>query len=251
MKEIYQILSNDQNQESRLSQIANNLANVNTIGFKRDEAVFSQYLDSSLKQLQGAGQTAAPNPADSVWPSQLTGYTNFQQGSFQPTGQKLDVAIDGDGFFKVRTAQGDFYTRAGSFQLNVKNELVTQTGNRVLSTKDNPIVVNPAIGTPEITTTGDIKLNQAVVGRLAVVKFQNTRQLEKVGDGLFRAPDGVTAQPVAKPLLRPEVLESSNVNVIDEMVRMIDADRSSTVGQKVVQTIDDLVSQLIQSARSG
>lgn len=248
MKEIYQLLSNAMNQEMRLSQIANNLANVSSPGFKRDDSDFENVLNATQ-----AGQSAlgAANAADVGWSSVVNAYTDFNQGELKPTGNTLDVAIDGDGFFTVQKDNNTYYTRAGNFKLNTQHELTTPSGFNVLDTSGRPIVLDPNRGTPTITPDGTILQKGTTVGRISVVAFDEPKKLTKFGQGgLFSAPNGLQPKPVLKPHVCQEMLENSNVNVIDEMVRMIQTERSYQVQQKIIQNLDDLTQRNLESARS-
>lgn len=248
MKEIYQVLAGALGQETRLTQIANNLANVNTPGFKREGALFVNYLETAMAGPAGELENPAERALEPCWGALGSTYVDYKNGTFQPTQQPLDLAIEGEGFFMVEGPQGTAYTRAGNFRLNPQNELVTADGRRVLSAQGTPITLNLAGGKPEITSDGSIRVGRTVAGQLGVVRFADNRQLEKLGEGLFAAPVGVAAQPVAQPNVRQGWLESSNVNSINEMVAMIQAERAFNVDQKAMQTIDEITGRRIEAA---
>ena len=258
MKEIYQVLAAEMNQELRLTQIANNLANVNTVGFKKDDTLFQSILVSALNKT-GAGQdpAAAGGAANSAaeawpamtWPALAQSFVNYQEGILQPTGEKLDVAIEGEGFFQIQGDGETLYTRAGNFRLNDNSELVTPSGLRVLSPVGSPITLNLTDGPPQINAEGEIKVKGSTVDRLGVVRFADPQRLEKHGEGLFRALQGAGAESMDRPGLRQGMIEGSNVNVIGEMVRMIETQRATAVQQKVIQTLDDLTARRIEAAR--
>ena len=258
MKEIYQLVSGALSQEMRLTQIANNLANVNTPGFKKDGSVFQDFLQASINARQG-GQagvqsnslaTQSVNSAGAGLPFFGATYTDFRSGALQPSGQPLDLAIEGDGFFMIegpnKTTQ---YSRAGNFRISDQGELVTVDGRRVLSTNNTPIAMDMKNGKPEITSDGQIKVKGSVLAQIGVVNFPDNQKLVKIGSSLFEAPQGVTPQPMAQPGLRQGWLEGSNVNSIDEMVRMIETQRNYGVDNRVIQVFDELAQKRIEAAK--
>jgi flagellar basal-body rod protein FlgF len=256
MKEIYRVLTAVMGLEKRLDQIANNLSNINTPGFKMDGAAFVDYLKTaSLGQTGQRPETPAVSPENSAtagWPILAQAYVDLSQGPIERTGRDLDVAIEGEGFFVVQIGEGQepCYTRAGNFAVGPDGELLTADGRPVLDAGGGPIRLGPARGRIEIAEDGTIRAGDAIAGKLGVVRFEDPTKLERYGYGLFRAPQGMDSQPVETPRLRQGALEGSNVNVIDEMVRMIQTQRTHQVQQKIIQTIDELTSRRIESANS-
>lgn len=254
MKEIYQVLAGAMATERQLDQIANNLANVNTTGYKQDRAVFTDYLAQELKnQSAGTADGQAPeaaNPALPTFPVFSNGYLDTTQGSFELTGQPLDLAIGGDGYFQVKPEGSDetFYTRAGNFVVSAKGELVTVDGQRVLDASGNPIQLNLNGQEPEVMADGSIQIGNTQVAKLGLVRFDQDWRLEKYGQNLLRAPAGLTPQAVDNPALRSGALENSNVNAIVEMTRMIEAQRAYQSQMKAMQSIDELSSSRIEAA---
>ena len=254
MKEIYQVLTGAMGQETRMAQIANNLANVNTTGFKRDGAVFLDEL--RIRMEDGATGTpidpAAPEPArTAVAAAGLPrGYIDFSDGPIRQTGRELDVAIAGEGFFMVEGPDGAHrYTRAGAFVLNAEGELTTPDGRQVLDAGGQPIAVQVEAGPVRIAPDGRVMAGEAEQGRLGVARFDEPWRLAKHGEGLLAAPDGMAPEPVAEPALRPGALEGSNVNPIEEMVRMIQTQRIYETQQRLVRTIDELAQRRIEAAQ--
>ncbi len=253
MKEVYQVLTAAMGQEMRMTQIANNLANVNTTGFKRDGSVFFDELHASLSAQASADPAADPaDPvkiADRTWPSLPRTYTDFSTGPLRETGRDLDVAIAGDGFFQVQGPGGATgYTRAGALALNAEGELTTPDGRRLLDQGGQPIAVDAEGGPLRITPDGRIFAGNDEQGRLGVVRFTEPGLLIKHGEGLLLAPAGVEPEPVEAPTLRPGALEGSNVNPIEEMVRMIQAQRIYETQQKMVRTLDELTQKRIEAS---
>jgi len=243
-------------QQTRMAVVSNNLANVNTTGFKQGRAVFEDLLYQNIRQ--SGGQSSQ----DTMLPSGLSLGTGvrvvateklFTQGSVLQTGNAMDVAISGRGFFQILKPDGDLaYTRDGTFQINDQGEMVTSSG----------YVVQPGIAIPDaaqsITIGADgtvsVKLpGQAVptqVGTLETVDFINPVGLQPVGENLYieTAASG-TAQPGTPGLnglgsLVQGSLEGSNVNVVSELVNMIETQRAYEMNSKAITTNDQMMQYL-------
>ena len=208
----------------QLDVVSNNLANTATPGFKVEH-----YYPGLIKDDTNTEEGSTPNLS----------YTrvDYSQGIMQITGNALDVAIRGDGFFTVQTKEGLAYTRKGNFTINKNNKLVTQSGEFVLGDK-GPITVGG--GNIEIDNAGRVAVNGAEVGNLKIVKFDNMQALTRAKDGLFTDSGAAKVKKMDNPEIRPLHLEMSNANVIKEMVDMIDIQRSFESYQKAIQTIADL-----------
>ncbi len=200
-------------QERKLDASANNLANVDTTGFKKDVISFDRMFKAQLN-------------------------TDFAQGSIRNTGSPLDLAIAGKGFFKVQTSSGINYTRDGNFTLNSNKILVDQRGNPVLG-KNGAITIDG--NQVDINEKGEIYVDGNLVDSLDIVDFSNLRKLEKKGHNDFvykgnpsdeKAPDRIC--------IKQRALESSNVNTVDEMVNMIDHNRMYEIFQKMILTFDEV-----------
>ncbi|HOE98011.1 MAG TPA: flagellar basal-body rod protein FlgF [Candidatus Sumerlaeota bacterium] len=252
MKEIHLTIAAATGQERALDRIANNLANVSTPGFKKDRAVFLNYLAGGALQAGLTAPSGGADPAKSAaaWPTAGTAFTDLSAGPIQHTQQPLDLAIEGDGYFMVEVEgqQAPRYTRAGNFRLNAAGELTTAAGRRILGDSGEPITIDPGLGAPEITETGEIFVGGQQVGRLGMVSFSDPSVLRKWGEGLLMAPPGVEPGE-STGRIRQGYLEGSNVNPIEEMVRMIQAQRIYETQQKALQTADELTEQRIRAAR--
>ncbi|MGO9534940.1 MAG: flagellar hook-basal body protein [Syntrophobacteraceae bacterium] len=206
-------------EQKRLDIIANNIANSNSPGYKKDSIQFSDVL----------GEVS---------------YTSMAQGPIRETGQNLDVALSGDGFLSVQADQGTLYTRAGNLTLNSAKQLVTQDGWPVLS-KNLPITVeNPA--TIRITEDGQLFDGDNLLGNLDIVQFAPGVRLQKAQNGYFE-PQTAGAQPVPATncTVRQGSLEGPNFNPVEEMSRMVQTMRNFETYQKTFQSTANLDSQLI------
>lgn len=171
--------------------------------------------------------------------------TNFTQGSLEATGNNLDFAIQGDGFFKVTNLAGDiFYTRNGNFTLNNNGEIVTSEGHFLLSEAGGSILVDGLDF--QVTDNGGILVNNQIVDQIDLVDIVNERMLRKQGESYYRIAQGeeVETRPFTGEILQG-YLEGSNVNVIKEMVEMITAYRNYESNQKVVKAYDELLQRAV------
>ena len=243
-------------QQTRMAVVSNNLANVNTTGFKQGRAVFEDLLYQNVRQ--SGGQSSQ----DTILPSGMNLGTGvrivateklFTQGSVLQTGNALDVAINGRGFFQVLKPDGDLaYTRDGTFQLNDQGELVTSSGYTIqpgitIPDSAQSITVG-ADGTVSVKLPGQTV--PAQVGTLETVDFINPVGLQPVGENLFveTAASG-TAQGGTPGLnglgsLIQGALEGSNVNVVHELVDMIETQRAYEMNSKAISTSDQMLQYL-------
>ena len=215
---------------------ANNMANVNTTGFKKD-GVFSRLLRANEKILK-------MNSSDFVRLEIVDETrTDHSQGSYHTTGNPYDLAIEGEGFFSVQTPQGVMYTRNGSFMINQDNQLVTSNGYPVLGINGPVTIIGNDVF---IGDDGSVNVDGAVVDVLAIVDFPKPYHLAKFGDGLFsgEAASAVN-QTTDRFRLRQGVLEESNVEIIDEMVTMIQTTREFDAGQKAIQVQDSTLDRAV------
>jgi flagellar basal-body rod protein FlgF/flagellar basal-body rod protein FlgG len=208
-----------------LDTIANNLANASTTGYRSEQNMFSAILTGA----RGASGTALNQAINSY--GILGGSTlDFSEGSLQSTGNDLDMAVEGKGFFVVQTANGPMYTRDGSFQTATNGQLVTAAGDAVLGDRG---VLNLPPGPISIAADGTISSNNAVVGRLKIVEFPPATQITSAGGTYYSAPAN-TAVAATASTVRQGVLESSNVNPIQGMVELITAQRSAETMQRAL-----------------
>lgn len=230
-------------QAHALDTAAHNIANLNTHGFKADRAHFSafpQVLLGRTNELNagtlGQFQQRAPDIN--------TAYTDWREGVLESTGNTLDVAIRGPGFFIVEEPDGSrSYTRNGAFTVNGQRELVTQEGLRVLSPGGQPVLI-PGDGPIVIGSDGNVQVNGVPAGQLGIVNFTDLTALEKLGTHRWRDPGAAGAVPAAgNTLVEQGRLERSNVPVVTAITELTTILRSFEAGQKVVSLVDDTLRQ--------
>ncbi len=230
-------------QSERLKVVANNLANVDSSGFKRDVAVFqARYSEADQRGLDQPGSGTLNDLSGGVL---LSGtMTDFSPGTLKNTGRETDLAIDGDGFFVVRRDGKDFLTRAGNFSIGPNGALVTQSGEPVMAADGGPIVIDPEAGPWTFSPDGSLQQAGTVVP-LAIVRPQHVSDLAKAGDNLF--------MPLAKPQPVPPTerhvaagfLEGSGVRPTLEMMELIEASRAFEANTTMIKTQDTMLGTLI------
>jgi flagellar basal-body rod protein FlgF/flagellar basal-body rod protein FlgG len=215
--------------QRELDVVANNVANLNTSGYKSDNSVFQEY----LMPIAQANQFLAPDRQLSFVQDRAT-WHDLGQGPLQQTGNPLDVAIEGDAFLVVQTPGGERYTRNGALQINAAGELVTSDGFR-LAGENGPIVLQPNDQNVTIAQDGTITVREganatidAVRGKLRLVSFAQPQRLQKDGTSTFLAPPGVQPAPATSSRVVQGAIEKSNVRSVAEMSRLIEITRSYT-----------------------
>jgi flagellar basal-body rod protein FlgF len=229
-----------------LDVIANNLANVNTAGFKAESAVFHEY----LMPIASAGDFGGGDRVLRYVHDRAT-WHDHSQGSTQTTGNPLDVAIDGAGFLVVQTPRGERYTRNGALQVNSQGQLVTSEGYLVQG-DNGPIVLQQLDREISISPDGRVTVmegnsrQESLRGKLRVVGFARPGQLEKDGSSTFSAPAGQAPQALANPRLMQGAIEKSNVKSVVEMTRMVEITRTYTQIASILQQQSDMRKSAIQ-----
>jgi flagellar basal-body rod protein FlgF len=246
---IYPILSGALAHERRMQVFANNMANVNTAGFKQDEQAFQAVFPKPHPAVPPVGHAAGLaqqigvrpfGPSERAFAAPHLVKTTFEPGRIRLTGNPLDLAIQGQGFFEVKTPQGIRYTRNGMFSLDNQRRLVTNLGYPVMGVKGE--IKIPA-GKLEISTQGEIKVDDKPVAAIKVMEFPDNQMPAKFAEGLFVSDKGTVAK---NPSLQVGHIEESNVNAIGEMVKMIQGMRSYESTQKLIQTLDRMAEVAIQ-----
>lgn len=231
--------------------IAENLAASSVRGYRRSQGAFESYLEPSKNQ----GDPPPGLSESSLWPPsvpQLRTSTNFSQGGLETDGYPTHLAISGDGFFAVQRAEGGIaYTRNGAFHLNGQGELLTTDNGRVLGDGGNPIVVPKPAEPILVTDAGDIVQGGNTVGKIQIADFRNPSSSLRGLNGSYFVPNNPEEVPDSKPTgttVHQGFLESSNVNSVQEMVSLIQATRSYEANQKMLQSQDGSLEQVIRLA---
>jgi flagellar basal-body rod protein FlgF len=226
--------------ERQLDMVSNNIANLNTAGFKSSSAVFSEYMASSARE-----NDFLPADAPVHFVIDRTAFRNFSQGPVQQTGNPLDVAINGDAFLSVQTAGGERFTRAGALQINAAGQLVTPEG-AVVNGDNGPIIFQATDRSISISADGRISALEgltnveALRGKLRLVTFARPQQLQSEGSNLFSALAGVAGQPATPAVSVVQgAVEGSNVNGVAEMTRMIEINRTYSMIANLLQAQSD------------
>ncbi len=207
---------------------ANNIANVSTPGFKRD-MLFT-------KELSKAEQKMAPRRSDWEQPMVDELYTDYSPGAFDKTGNPLDLAIDGDGFFTLELADGTrALTRAGSFTVNSDGFLIFPGGALVLG-EGGPIEVGN--GKVTVSQSGEVEVDGFVVSRIVPKTVEDLTALQKIGDSMYALPDSAELIPVTTSTIRQGYVETANVDIVREMIDMIISFREYEANARAMQTQD-------------
>ena len=207
--------------------VANNIANAATTGFRQEGVVFSEFVSS----VEGApslsmGQANVRRPS-------------FEQGTLEQTGGTFDLAIEGNGFFLIETAQGERLPRAGGFSPDAAGDLVTFDGNRVLDAGGAPVFVPPDARSITISPDGTISADGALVGQIGVVQPTEPADLVREGGVMFRAETGF--EPAENARVLQGFVEASNVDPISQLARMIEIQRAYEMGQSFLDSEDERV----------
>lgn len=219
----------------RLRIISNNLANVGTVGFKRQLAVSSSF---DQQMIQSAAGAQSGDRAGSL----LTSYTDLSAGTLTHTGNPLDLAIEGNAYFVIDTGLQEAYTRQGTFRVDADGQLVTANGEKVVTTEGDVRLTSPA---PAIDAQGNIRDNGAVVGQLKLVTVNNPQSLLETGNGVYTATDTTVAATTDAARVRQGYTEAANVVTMNEMIKMIETVRHFEASQKMLQGYDAMLDRAI------
>lgn len=243
-------------QQNRLDAISNNLANVDTTAYKRDVTVSKNFSELLIRRMGDDGVYETPFGSSDVAPiigklglgvetNEL--YTIFEQGSFKETSGNTDMALQGEGYFAVSTPNGERYTRNGNFIVGKEGFLTTKEGYPVMG-ENGPIQVENTefiVNENGILYTAE---DMTEIERFKIVCFDNERYIKKEGSSLYAATDISGPAYIAEGEERASVLqgyiETSNVNVVNEMVQMIEVNRAYEANQKTIQSEDTMMSTL-------
>lgn len=215
----------------RLNQVTNNLANIDTNGYKREDITFWEMLYTANDNRERVGKA-------------LKTVTNQDQGPAETTGNPLDFLISGDGFFRIQTPDGIRYSRAGKFSVNNQGQLITPQGHLVLG-EGGPIVINGE--NISVSQDGIFHIDNQAVGKLAIASFTDGDSLEQEGTNLFRLTDTGQEIEATNYQIQQGALEGSNVNTVTEMANMLKLHRAYETQQKIIRTFDEMDSKAINS----
>lgn len=246
LKGLYTAYSGMINEQHRMDTMTNNLANVNTVGFKKEGATSRSFEDILTVKIKDAsmGSTRIPQPLGYDNPGVKIGenYTDYTQGSFRITDNTYDLALAGDGFFVIEFTNkagetSTMYTRNGQFTLTREGYLTTEDGDYVLDTQNRRIQLNTLLDS-RIMDDGTIYQNGAAVARIQVTDFEDYNYLEKYAETYYRPVEGARTI-TSDAQIKEGYLEMANVNIVSEMVNLIAISRQYESNQKVIQTYDD------------
>lgn len=269
MKNIWVPLSGQVAQQRKVETIANNVANANTVGFKKDQLVFKEHLTaltSGVEDIHIPRKEFSPadfyhtDGAENAMVSVDGSFTVFEQGNMIPTSNPLDLALKGEGFIEVLSPHGVRFTRKGNLSLSRDGELVTDQGFKVLSALNitDELLRAPASSenfpSPEerilkvpgntkltFTSEGEILTKEGIVGKISVIEFKDKHALKKEGNSIFLSPDEKNINRTnIQTTVNQGFLEGSNVNAIEEMSELIKAHRHFESIQKAINAYDQI-----------
>lgn len=238
---LYVSLSRQMTLQHELDVISNNVANVNTTGFKAE----------SLTVQDDPQALPAPDSGPRVVNFVLdTGVVrDFSQGALKQTGRPLNLAIDGEGFFRVSTPQGERYTRDGSFTMDAQGRIVTAAGDPVQG-DGGDITLDPTRGEPTIAQDGTVSQAGQIVAHINLVNFTSLSALSKAGDGYYANVSNLQPQTTTSARIRQGMLESSNVEPITQMTRLIEVTRAYENITRMMSNTSDLSTKSIDKLGS-
>ncbi|MCE5236806.1 MAG: flagellar hook-basal body complex protein [Clostridiaceae bacterium] len=246
LRSIYLSATNMIVQRAKVDVISNNIANTDTTGYKNDKLVSRSFSDMLLSRLD---DPAVLRTAERVG-SLNTGVhvdeliTDFSQGAMEETGEKANLAINGENaFFVVSTPAGDRYTRDGSFHINAEGYLVTSSGNLVQGENGSSVQINAAGFS--VDGQGNVLVNGKNVAKLKLVGFSDTAALRKAGDNLFYNYGGATVASATGYSVRQGYLEVSNTDIAAQVIDMMSASRSYETSQRVVKMLDESLGKAV------
>lgn len=236
----YIVLSQQAGLRRQMDVIANNLANANTTGFKAERLMFAEYLvtKASNPLTSGAG-------AQISFVGQAGTYSDHREGTLQSTGNQLDMAIAGPGYFTVDTPGGPRYTRDGRFEMDGQGRIINREGFPVLGRGGQPLSVPTGATRVEVSSTGRLSSDKGEIGELGIVKFENDYAMRKVGGNLYETD--AQPQPVdGATKVQQNMVEASNVQSIFEVSNMIELQRRYQASQRLLEAEHERARTAIQ-----
>ncbi|MCP1158061.1 flagellar basal body rod protein FlgG [Bacillus infantis] len=268
LRSMYSGISGMKNFQTKLDVIGNNIANVNTFGFKKGRVTFkdmvSQTVSGATGGVAGPGGAGGINPKQVGLGSQMSSIDTIDtQGSLQTTGRILDVGIQGDGYFKVKKGDNTFYTRAGNFYFDNVGNMVTASGEQVMDNGDPsaPITIDKISEIENLSIGADGSISYVLGGTsttgptIGLTRFSNNGGLEKVGNNLYKSttnsgdPQDVKPGTSGAGSLVSGSLEMSNVDLSEEFTEMIVAQRGFQANTRIITTSDEILQELVNLKR--
>lgn len=207
---------------------SNNIANVNTTGYKAEKLIFNDYLVRDSERLN----------SKMAFTRDPSSYLDTREGNMKTTGNTFDLAISGPGYFQIETPLGARYTRAGNFAINGEGTLVTMEGHPVMSPDGGLIAVPDNVTDISINGAGEVTANGEELGVIGVFEFENQQELERVGSTMFKSAQ--EPDPAVQSKVMQGVLETSNINGVSELVRVMQVSKSVASTAKYVEVMYDL-----------
>lgn len=235
---LYVGLSRQMTLRRELDIVANNIANANTTGFKAEDLMVRTEAAKPARTLGGS------NPVKFVLDDGVT--RDFTQGAMTKTGGDFDVAIEGQGFFKIQTAAGERYSRDGRFTMSPDGKLVTQSGNPVLDEGGGEIQMDPLQGPVMIGKDGTISQGAIRVGKIGVVRADDLSALRKDGDGLYRNTTNTTLAAAPDARVHQGMLEASNVQSVVQITKLIEVQRAYESMAKMMDNTAELTRSAVE-----
>jgi len=268
LKELYTAALGMETQQRRLEVLANNMANANTSGFKKESVFEKSLIDANvnLQNIPGSAEQDDSPTGSNVNGSNLnySTYVNYTKGAFQETGNPLDLAIENEnGFFVLQDEDGNqYYTKSGSFKLSNDGTISAMDGKLLLgaegllnlsndSSKDPSSMSDSKAMNLKINANGEIFSNEKLKGNIQIINIDNPETLKKVSNSEFIATDVTIsdALPQEEVFVRQGWLENSNVNIIQEMIEMIELQRQFDAGSKVIHANNETLDKTISVGR--
>jgi flagellar basal-body rod protein FlgF len=225
--------------QRQMEVAANNMANVSTTGFKAENILFEPITKKPASVVE--------NPKTVTFVRDYTIARDFRPGTLQQTGNPLDVALTGEGFFAIQTPTGVSYTRDGRFTMDTNGQVITHDGKAVLDDANSPITIDPTLGSVLIGKDGNITQNGAQIAKIGVFSFNRPGALDKIGDNLLR-PNQASGQAQIPTSFEVSqgMLEGSNVVAVQELTKIMEISRAFESATKLQKQTEDLQSKAIE-----
>lgn len=232
-------------QRSKMDVIINNITNIDTTGYKKDQVVTRSFEDMLLERLNDPSilnrNTYVGGQNTGIYVDELI--TDFTQGPMEETGLQTDLAITGDGFFCIQTPEGIRYTRDGNFQVDANGTLLTQDGYYVLG--ENGGMINVGTGDFSVKSDGSIFAGEQQVGKLRIAQFADIGVLRKAGGNLYYPYGGQQPTVMQNPTVAQGMLEGSNLDLGREMAEMLMTNRVYESNQRILRMVDESLSRTV------